>query len=102
MSQHRYYSFNCRDIKFHWAHELNGDQTVKHGLLLVQGHWSYYRICILLCYFLYKTTAFALVRSIEKFMKVPQGHVQAQTGAQRFATFSGLNDMFPGNGVQRV
>ncbi len=28
------------------------------------------------------------------------GHVQAQTGAQRFATDSGLNDMFPGNGVQ--
>ncbi len=26
-----------------------------------------------------------------------QGHVQAQ----RFATVSGLNDMFPGNGVQR-
>uniref|UniRef100_A0A8C2DCG0 Phospholipid-transporting ATPase n=1 Tax=Cyprinus carpio TaxID=7962 RepID=A0A8C2DCG0_CYPCA len=30
-------------------------------LLLVHGHWSYYRICILLRYFLYKTTAFALV-----------------------------------------
>ncbi len=30
-----------------------------------------------------------------------QGHVQAQTGTQRFATVSGLNDMFPGNGVQR-
>ncbi len=29
------------------------------------------------------------------------GHVQAQTGAQRFATVSGLNDMFSGNGVQR-
>ncbi|KAK2906994.1 hypothetical protein Q8A67_005979 [Cirrhinus molitorella] len=30
-------------------------------LLLVHGHWSYYRICILLRYFIYKTTAFALV-----------------------------------------
>ncbi len=30
-----------------------------------------------------------------------QGHVQAHTGAQRFATVSVLNDMFPGNGVQR-
>ncbi len=29
------------------------------------------------------------------------GHVQAHTGAQRFATASGFNDMFPGNGVQR-
>ncbi len=29
------------------------------------------------------------------------GHVQVPTGAQRFATVSGLNDMFPGNGVQR-
>ncbi len=29
-----------------------------------------------------------------------QGHVQAHTGAQRFATVSGLNYMFPGNGVQ--
>ncbi len=29
------------------------------------------------------------------------GHVQAHTDAQRFATVSGLNDMFPGNGVQR-
>ncbi len=29
------------------------------------------------------------------------GHVQAHTGAQRFATVSGLNDMFPGNGAQR-
>ncbi len=28
-------------------------------------------------------------------------HIQAQTGAQRFAMVSGLNDMFPGNGVQR-
>ncbi len=30
-----------------------------------------------------------------------QGYVQAHTGAQRFAMVSGLNDMFPGNGVQR-
>ncbi len=30
-----------------------------------------------------------------------QGHVQAHTGAQRFATVSGFNDMFPGNGVER-
>ncbi len=30
-----------------------------------------------------------------------QGHFQAHTGAQCFATVSGLNDMFPGNGVQR-
>ncbi len=29
------------------------------------------------------------------------GHVQAHTGAQRFATVSGLNDMFPENSVQR-
>ncbi len=29
------------------------------------------------------------------------GHVQAHTGAQRFATVSGLKDMFPGNGVQQ-
>ncbi len=29
------------------------------------------------------------------------GHIQVHTGAQRFATVSGLNDMFPGNGVQR-
>ncbi len=29
------------------------------------------------------------------------GHVQAHTGAKRFATVSGLNDMFPGNSVQR-
>ncbi len=29
------------------------------------------------------------------------GHIQAQTGPQRFATVSGLNDMFPGNGVQQ-
>ncbi len=28
-------------------------------------------------------------------------HVQAHTGAQHFATVSGLNDMFPGNGAQR-
>uniref|UniRef100_A0AAY4D161 Phospholipid-transporting ATPase n=1 Tax=Denticeps clupeoides TaxID=299321 RepID=A0AAY4D161_9TELE len=30
-------------------------------LLLVHGHWSYYRICKFLHYFLFKTTAFALV-----------------------------------------
>ncbi len=30
-----------------------------------------------------------------------QGHVQAHTIAQHFATVSGLNDMFPGNGVQK-
>ncbi len=30
-----------------------------------------------------------------------QGHVQALTGVQRFATVSGLNDMCPGNGVQQ-
>ncbi len=29
------------------------------------------------------------------------GHVQAHTGPQRFATVLGLNDMFPGNGLQR-
>ncbi len=29
------------------------------------------------------------------------GHVQAHTGAQRFATVSGLNEMCPGNGVQQ-
>ncbi len=29
------------------------------------------------------------------------GHIQAHTGAQCFAMVSGLNDMFPGNGVQR-
>ena len=29
------------------------------------------------------------------------GYVQVQNGAQRFATVSGLNVMFPGNGVQR-
>ncbi len=29
------------------------------------------------------------------------GHVQVHTGAQRFAMVSGLNDMFPGNGVQQ-
>ncbi len=29
------------------------------------------------------------------------GHVQAQTDAQCFDMVSGLNDMFPGNGVQR-
>ncbi len=34
-------------------------------------------------------------------MHVNLGHVQAHTGAQRFVTVSGLNDMFPGNGVQR-
>ncbi len=28
------------------------------------------------------------------------GHVQAHTVAQHFAMVSGLNDMFPGNGVQ--
>ncbi|KAI7791325.1 putative phospholipid-transporting ATPase IC [Triplophysa rosa] len=30
-------------------------------LLLVHGHWSYYRVCGFLLYFLYKTSAFALV-----------------------------------------
>ncbi len=30
-----------------------------------------------------------------------QGHVQAYTSAQRFAMVFGLNNMFPGNGVQR-
>ncbi len=30
------------------------------------------------------------------------GHIQAQTGAQHFATVSGLNNMFPGNGLQWV
>ncbi len=30
-----------------------------------------------------------------------QRHIQAHTGAQRFAKVSGLNDMFPGNGVQQ-
>ncbi|XP_055074307.2 phospholipid-transporting ATPase IC [Misgurnus anguillicaudatus] len=30
-------------------------------LMLVHGHWSYYRICRFLLYFLYKTSAFALV-----------------------------------------
>ncbi len=34
-------------------------------------------------------------------LKPHQGHVQALTGALRFATVSGLNDMFPGNGVHR-
>ncbi len=29
------------------------------------------------------------------------GHIQAHSGAQRFATVSGWNDMFPGNCVQR-
>ncbi len=29
------------------------------------------------------------------------GHIQARTGAQHFALVSGLNDMFPGNGVQQ-
>ncbi len=29
------------------------------------------------------------------------GHVQVHTGTQRFAMVSGLNYMFPGNGVQR-
>ncbi len=29
------------------------------------------------------------------------GHIQAHTGSQHFDTVSGLNDMFPGNGVQR-
>ncbi len=29
------------------------------------------------------------------------GHVQAHTGAKRFATVYRLNDMFPGNGVQQ-
>ncbi len=33
------------------------------------------------------------------FVYLNQGHVQVHTGAQRFATVSGLNDMFPGNGV---
>ncbi len=32
---------------------------------------------------------------------VHQGNVYTHTGAQCFATISGLNDMFPGNGVQR-
>ncbi|XP_009294623.2 phospholipid-transporting ATPase IC isoform X2 [Danio rerio] len=36
-------------------------------LLLVHGHWSYYRISILLRYFLYKTTAFALVHTWYSF-----------------------------------
>ncbi len=30
-----------------------------------------------------------------------QGQVQAHTSAQRFATVSGLNDVFPGSSVQR-
>ncbi len=30
------------------------------------------------------------------------GHVQTHTGAQHFVTVSGLNDMFPGNGVQQA
>lgn len=30
-----------------------------------------------------------------------KGQVQAQTGAQSFASVFGLNDMFPGKGVQR-
>ncbi len=34
-------------------------------------------------------------------LKPHHGHVQALTGALRFATVSGLNDMFPGNGVHR-
>ncbi len=32
---------------------------------------------------------------------VDQGQVQVHTCVQRFATVSGLSDMFPGNGVQR-
>ncbi|RXN31097.1 phospholipid-transporting ATPase IC-like protein [Labeo rohita] len=66
MSQHYYSSSNCRDTKFCQADtELNlrsNWETFLRRLLLVRGQWSYYRICILLCYFLYKTTAFALVR----------------------------------------
>ncbi len=39
--------------------------------------------------------------SSNMFYVLNLGHIQAHTGAQRFATVSGLNDMFPGNGVQR-
>ncbi len=42
---------------------------------------------------------------IKRVTEADQGHVQAHTGAQRFATVSGLNDMFSGyrvcNGVQQ-
>ncbi len=35
------------------------------------------------------------------FLSKNLGHIQAHTGAQCFATVSGLNDMFPGNSVQQ-
>ncbi len=38
---------------------------------------------------------------VKKNKKKHQGHVQAHTGAQRFAMVSALNDMFPGNRVQQ-
>ncbi|KAI2650373.1 Phospholipid-transporting ATPase IK [Labeo rohita] len=62
MSQHYYSSSNCRDTKFCQADTELNLRSNWETLLLVRGQWSYYRICILLCYFLYKTTAFALVR----------------------------------------
>ncbi len=43
----------------------------------------------------YGLNSFSCVRNMDL------GHIQAHTGAQCFATVSGLNDMFPGNGVQR-
>ncbi len=43
----------------------------------------------------------SLINSQLGTVTMNQGHIQVHTGAQRFATVSGLNDMFPGNGVQR-
>ncbi len=43
---------------------------------------------------------FHIINERDVFSHGNLGHVHAQTGAQRFAMVSGLNDMFPGNGVQ--
>ncbi len=55
-----------------------------------------YNHCVSLCHVVF----FVFLSFIFEFSLVV-GHIQAQTGAQRFAKDSGLNNMFPGNGVQR-
>lgn len=48
-------------------------------LLLVHGHWSYYRVCGFLLYFLYKTTSFALVHVWYSFYNGYSAQVEQPT-----------------------
>ncbi len=69
------------------------DQHPKAWQSLLPLHWStFYSIT------LHSFDAVLCHMIVLHYMWKHLGHIQV---AQRFATVSGLNDMFPGNGVQR-